>query len=1619
MSFAPTPDPDDAIIAEKKRALLVGDNEAFIHHASKTLNKNEEILQKLKDEQAELKRTLLTQQKEGPPPVRTRAIYTRSSSVPRAATVGPTMGGPTPLPLAPGSPLPPEEEAPADGSSPLPAKSCTPGAAAAMAADAAAMARRVSDLRRAADGLRHEILAKQDEAARMRDRLHDLEVQTPPAQGDPDTPEKKVRACQSCTRAFQTLHGVPFVAYPVQFDIHGRALSTMGIRIIVDAIRELENRLDKTIIRYNEAQSIQKGYLATLGALKNMHATFDNRMASFQATLRAKERDHEELLAMARAAQQAADLAKARHARMGGQLHQLRDACAQEEAEWTNTLAARRAAWQHAENAPKPTMAPIKPQAGGLVSDVFLLTEVPQTERSMEPDSNTQTTQKLVTAEEAFRRIKEATGDDDVNRVIQKFITQERDHLEAEHNLALAKEALERATADLAEEQRLKTLGDQQAAMDIGNKRLEEEMQAKVAVEQLVSDVKEGVKLLAGKVQLPDPERRFEHPLNLGDIEPAPDTLFLGPSSPMCTVLPMHPPNLGDIEPAPDTLFLAIWERLEFLQREAETAPALAPEVREEAESARDAQDARRREEERLLENQKSKAGDRPNEPKSRAQLKQEAEELMFRHSQQGKNLVSGNAGDFERLFAGTCPSDQSDITWAKSNTLGGMGIMRKECTESSVVVSPFFCKKAIKSRQPISPNVLQAKSLSNINMKTIKTHRSQHATEIGHALPFSGCSRLDSLPSDILFLVVENSVSWLETWIKLLALNHSLRCRLHTDVRALVFDWKGDESDICEEKASITPSTLVALIGPCKNLQEIDLNFSSLRLTRCGAAESIYGPWVDAAFRNHDSLRRLSLDTAGFSVGAICRIISLLPGLADLTLRDFDLPEADENAIIAHIGATCRNLRSLSLGLHGDYCVTPSALVYTPLLPACGGLTDLDLASKGAGIAEVVHAPAALEFLDAPPTALPDVAAARALNLGALTRLDLSNAPLVAAGILAGLARPELCQLDSLGLEFAFAQTRDRDDAAMRSDGASLRTILRSNAHTLTDVYLSGRPPLPTDALLDALAEMPQLDNVRLRNPGWESLPPGLGLLLGRLEVFTLEMAVDPRLNEEWEDHPDGDGCAHPCRADRWDIVSDRLRMLYVSSTSSVLHVGQISVTCPRLHSLTLQAATEAVSLSCPRLQDLALPSACRLEVRSPMPELNFVMSASREEVPEWLPAVASAPRLTRLGEVGLTPALAEQLLSATNPQPLNEVGVSILQATGSGPLALHLTATIRELVLDIPAHIPEFVLHAPGLISLDLGYRSGCARVSLGCPAIRSLTIRREFRRGDDGASFDPPSIVWQGSAPPPLTSLAVNDSRSWEQGLLLPTLKSLSWDLPYGGAEQPGLAFLGDVCCPVLESLNMHLGSTPLALFQSSTLRELMIDGMSRRSKVVLRCPALEILRYDDLEHSNLHKEVEMPYLIRERQPERARYDLSDDDESSPRACPRSTHHSHDDDDDDDDEDGIDEDEDDNDCRKSPGSCRIMRSLCLFASVILLFFSGVNATVPVTSEKSSRLSTDLLLIVLLTSILSFLIPKGKKLYDTMKLGLYIKQQCVIIEAHMREYFEKVMTELMTIKQ
>lgn len=74
-------------------------------------------------------------------------------------------------------------------------------------------------------------------------------------------------------------------------------------------IRMHENRLDKAMIKYNEAQSIRKTYEQIVKRLKDERVGFDNQLAAIERTLDAKENDHQELLLLAGDAVHAKDTA--------------------------------------------------------------------------------------------------------------------------------------------------------------------------------------------------------------------------------------------------------------------------------------------------------------------------------------------------------------------------------------------------------------------------------------------------------------------------------------------------------------------------------------------------------------------------------------------------------------------------------------------------------------------------------------------------------------------------------------------------------------------------------------------------------------------------------------------------------------------------------------------------------------------------------------------------------------------------------------------------------------------------------------------------------------------------------------------------------------------------------------------------------------------------------------------------------------------------------------------------------------------------------------------------------------------------------------------------------------
>jgi hypothetical protein len=77
-------------------------------------------------------------------------------------------------------------------------------------------------------------------------------------------------------------------------------------------IRQLETRLDKAMIKYNEAQSIRKTYEQIVKRLQEERLTFDNQLANFEKTLKAKKQDAAQLELMSRDANHAKEVAKVR-----------------------------------------------------------------------------------------------------------------------------------------------------------------------------------------------------------------------------------------------------------------------------------------------------------------------------------------------------------------------------------------------------------------------------------------------------------------------------------------------------------------------------------------------------------------------------------------------------------------------------------------------------------------------------------------------------------------------------------------------------------------------------------------------------------------------------------------------------------------------------------------------------------------------------------------------------------------------------------------------------------------------------------------------------------------------------------------------------------------------------------------------------------------------------------------------------------------------------------------------------------------------------------------------------------------------------------------------------------
>ena len=335
----------------------------------------------------------------------------------------------------------------------------------------------MSDLRRKHDDVRHQCQFRQKELDTMQDKLKDLEKEMEKLKDD-DTP-------------------------------------------LTRNIRTLENRLDKAMIKYNEAQSIRKTYEQIVKRLKEERIGFDNQLAAIERTLKAKEKDLEELVLMSHDAQHAKEVAKAELLKLEHQLMEEKKQREKELADRRQLVQQKVEMNQRMEKRDKMRreMALVEGgEQGGGDGDAGMKKTMFSTafhsalnEHVMEEEQK-----KITTYEEAFRKIKDATGVSDVNEVIQKFLTQDETH----NNLVvMTKEAQARIDALNEEKTQAKAKVEEikySGTGSLGSRRIVDEFESHLSeasskcernkqkyerVAKILINVKSGVEHLADKLE--------------------------------------------------------------------------------------------------------------------------------------------------------------------------------------------------------------------------------------------------------------------------------------------------------------------------------------------------------------------------------------------------------------------------------------------------------------------------------------------------------------------------------------------------------------------------------------------------------------------------------------------------------------------------------------------------------------------------------------------------------------------------------------------------------------------------------------------------------------------------------------------------------------------------------------------------------------------------------------------------------------------------------------------------------------------------------------------------------------------------------------------------------------
>ena len=284
-------------------------------------------------------------------------------------------------------------------------------------------------------------------------------------------------------------------------------------------IRMLENRLDKSLIKHNEAMSIRRTYETIVKRLRDERVGFDNQLAAIEKTLKAKEHDFLELKNMQHDAHHAKEVKKA-------EVQQFKAAYAESRREKKKELEKRKKYVTDRMEAAKKQEQELKEKQKREDEQAKQRHEEEERQRSQKMQSTTELRteeeeERLKEHAEQYRKIQEVTRAKKVEDVVAKFLAQEDMHTQ----LLNMKQDVEAKIESRREEiQKLREKLDQQkysGSGALGSRRIVDEFETHLAeasaqldkasknyerMSHLYSGAKAGVEHLAEKLSGYRPE---------------------------------------------------------------------------------------------------------------------------------------------------------------------------------------------------------------------------------------------------------------------------------------------------------------------------------------------------------------------------------------------------------------------------------------------------------------------------------------------------------------------------------------------------------------------------------------------------------------------------------------------------------------------------------------------------------------------------------------------------------------------------------------------------------------------------------------------------------------------------------------------------------------------------------------------------------------------------------------------------------------------------------------------------------------------------------------------------------------------------------------------------------